>query len=278
MSVDDLLPTWTPAEVASLNLWRQGVLVSLDHAVWLEEAPGGFAGHSGRVSETGYMALTSQTCDIVLASPGDRHPFVQGSPVRDLTVFPQDKIDAIVRGDVVEYVYLSDPPVEGARWAVDLRVSVPVSKRILSKTHPTRGFTNEHDELEFAERVAAKYSRPAMHDAITTGTVRRLRTLVERVRKTELWCDDVEQFRLIVTEGTRLAPKRVRLLVLTDVKFDAAERSRLREFWKSEKKLLHRGGIVAEAIAFLVVAEVELKEYRGSIPIDVSALGRGYFA
>lgn len=277
MSLDELLPEWKQAEVRSLEAWRQGLLVSLDQVVWLDEVADGIAGHSGSVSETRFMAVTSQTCDIVLTSPGDRHPFVQASPVRDLEGFPQDKVAAIIRGDVVEYVYLSDPPIEGAQWAVDLRVSVPVSKRVLAAAAPIRGFTSEDDELEFAERVAAKYSRPAIHDAITTGTVRTLRALVDRAKKSENWCDDVEQFRLMVVDGTRLQPKRVRLIVITDVKFGAAERSTLREFWKSEKKQLAQHGIIAESIAFRTTADVGLNDYRSSIPIDVPSLGRRFF-
>jgi hypothetical protein len=277
VSVDDLVPAWTEAEVASLDTWRQGLLVPLDEVAWLDNAGSGVVGQVAHVSETGYMALNSQTCDIVLSSPGNRHPFVQVSPVRDLAVFNKDKIDAIKRGDVVEYVYLSDPPVVGAEWGVDLRVSVPISKRILALARPIPGFANEREELDFAERVAAKLSRPALHDAITTGTLPRLRAMIARSKKSERWCDDVEQFRLEVNDGSRLEPKRVRLLVLTDVKLDAAEARPLREFWKSEKKQLTRAKISTDPIGFRVVSKMELKEYRIAIPMDIPDLGRGFF-
>jgi hypothetical protein len=83
--------------------------------------------------------------------------------------------------------------------------------------------------------------------------------------------------RLEVVEGTALYPKRVRLLVLTDHPFSAAERKPLRDDWKSHKKTLKDAGISWEPIHFLTVDKCPVRLYRATVAIEVSTLERGRF-
>ncbi len=73
---------------------------------------GDLRGRSDAFGDTGYMAVISQTCDIAVAGPGKRHPFVQACPVRDIAGFPTTKIQQIKIAAVVDYVCLSQPPSE----------------------------------------------------------------------------------------------------------------------------------------------------------------------
>lgn len=240
--------------------------------------PGDLRARSDAFGDTGYMVVVSQTCDIAIGGPGQRHPFVQACPVRNVANFPSDKIAQIRAGIVGEYVLLSQPPVAGAVWAVDLRTSVPVSKAVLAGTQPVEGFANEHDEIVLSQRIGDKFERPAVHDALTGPVFTSLRRLISTAKKNEMWCDDIEQIRLDIMEGTRLQPKRVRLLIYTDAKAVEVDKKPLRAWWKSQKKTLKQAGIEQSPLRFRFVEDCSLKEYRGAIPISVQPLERGRWA
>lgn len=296
MTIDDLLPdSWPDDAVAALDAWRQSHLVRCDLAAWLaaggsvdpvtgDDFPGHTAGLIGAVAsvaDSGYCAVTSQTCDIVATGPGKRHPTVQICPVRDVgAVFNQEKVRQIRNGDIVEYVYLTNPPEIGKEWAVDLRMSAPLSKGVLIARKPVEGFASEEDEINFAARVAAKFERPALHNYLSKDLVNALDTFISKARRaSEEWCEDVEQFRLEV-EGNRLVPKRVRLIVVTDVDFNGVfsmKKNRLRDHWKSHKKPLKAAGIEQAPIAFRYVEKLAVKDYRNYIPLNIPSLGRGRF-
>lgn len=292
MTLDDLLPeSWTREALAALERWHQGHLLAVEKGVWLGPAgaddpvtgdslPGNLGelrGRSDSFGDTGYMVVVSQTCDIA-GGPGMRHPFVQACPVRDIAGFLPETIKQIKERHANDYVSLTQPPVAGVEWAVDLRVTVPVSKGVLVAVDPVDGFATAEDEILLGHRFASKYARPALHDELADVVINSLRRCLARHKKTETWCDDVEQLRLEILEGTALQPKRVRLLVYTDTNLSAADRKPLREDWKSHKRGLKRVGIEQAPISFVTLEKCSLKQYRESIPIDVPTLDRGRFA
>jgi hypothetical protein len=297
LTIDDLLPdAWPDDAVAALDSWRQGHLIGCDVGAWIAVAGGvdpvtgddfsdrgnGMVGAVATVSDTGYFAVVSQTCDIGATGPGARHPFVEVCPVRDVgAAFTQEKIKQIRDGEIVEYVYLTSPPEHGKDWAVDLRAAVPLSKGALIAVGPVEGFASEDDELDLAARVAAKFERPTLHDYLSKNLIDSLDAFISKERKkSEDWCEDVEQLRLEV-EGNRLAPKRVRLVVVTDVDFNRFlnnKKNPLRDHWKSHKKALKAAGIEQAPIAFRPVDKFAVKDYRSCIPLNIPALGRGRFA
>ncbi|MFT4042353.1 MAG: hypothetical protein QM673_04245 [Gordonia sp. (in: high G+C Gram-positive bacteria)] len=292
MTIDRLLPEpWPPETLAALERWRQGHLIKMDRGAWFvpawvddpvtgEPSVGGAVGEvrarSAPLSDIGYTAVVSQTCDIA-GGPALRHPLVQVCPVRDISEFPREKIQQVKDYQVSEYVWLSKPPVEGALWAVDLRATVSVSKGLLAAVEPIEGFASIEDELILGQRLASKLARPAVHDALAGPVFDALRKFIAKAKKSKVWCDDVEQLRLEVVEGTALHPKRVRLLVLTDHKFGQGERKPLREEWKSHRKELKDAGITWEPIHFVTVDHCSVRLYRGTIPIEVLTLERGRF-
>ena len=295
MTIDNLVPDWSGEAIIALDRWRQGHLIRGDLVAWL--APGGgvdvltgddnsdhgpgLLASAAEVVDTGYLAVISQTCDIAATGPGRRHPFVQVCPVRDIGVaFPPDKVKQVRAGEVVEYVFLTHPPEPGSEWAVDLRVSTPLSKGALIVSEPIEGFANQEDELGLAARVASKFERPALHDYLSKDLIDDLSVFLTRAKKTEDWCDDVEQLRLHI-EGPRLSPKRARLIVVTDIDFNGLlnkKKKPLRDQWRSHKKRLQNAGIEQAPIAFRTVEKMSINEYRSSIPLNLPALGRGTFA
>lgn len=236
---------------------------------------------AAEVGDTGYLAVVTQTCDIAGTGPGSRHPFIQVCPVRDVgAAFSANKVDQIRGGEVVEYVHLTQPPEPSRAWAVDLRLSVPVSKGVLIQRQPIEGFAREEDELGLSARVAAKFERPALHDYLSKDLVDDFADFLARARNSEDWCDDVEQLRLQVVEGSRLTPERVRLIVVTDVDFNGVlivKKGPLRARWKSHKKRLRAAGIEQAPIMFRSIEKLKVDDYRNSIPMNLPTLGRGTF-
>lgn len=298
MTVDDLLPvSWPEEAVTALDGWRQGHLLQGGLATWLAAAGcvdpvtgddfsnrgEGLLGAVAEIGDTGYFAVVSQTCDIAATGPGVRHPFVQVCPVRDLgAAFKAEKIQQSRAGELVEYVHLTKPPAIGGEWAIDLRMSVPLSKGVLIGATPIEGFSSQDDELDLAAKIAAKFKRPALHDYLSKELIDALNLLVSKARKgSEDWCEDVEQFRLGI-DGDRLAPKRVRLFVVTDenfnLPFNHKKKTALRDLWKSLKKPLKKIGIDQAPIAFRYIENLKAVDYRNTIPLNIPALGRGNFS
>lgn len=296
MSVDDLLPEpWTQVVIDALDPWEQGHLIECDHMAWLAEGgavdtvvradysfrPPGFLSATIDLADTGYAAVASQTCDIAGSGPGARHPFVQICPVRDVgKAFSKEKVDSIRRGEVVEYVYLTQPPLAGSDWAIDLRASTPLSKGVLVTKSPIRGFASERDALNLGTRLAAKAERPAVHDYIAKDFLEDLNRVVTKARKANAeWYEDVEQFRLEI-EGPRLTPQRLRLITVVETSFGGihhGKKAALRDLWKRHKKPMSAHGISQSPLAFRHIDQWTIKDYRNSIPLTVPALGRGRF-
>ncbi|MDP5184826.1 hypothetical protein QOZ88_19510 [Blastococcus sp. BMG 814] len=228
---------------------------------------------------TSWAIITSQTCDVVAGGPGQRHPTVQVSPLQDITHLAKSKILEIQRGEKVDLVYVPDVPAPGT-WAADLRISLPVSKAILLRQERVPGFADPAEAIQFAERVAAKFRRPALHDEITGGLVPGLRALVDQARTAgELWPDLIEQFRLQITDGDRLKPRNVRILAVTLDDLTAQDRQPLREWRTQERKRLLRAsnGIVLAPIWFGDLEKVGVGRYRDSDYLRIPELGQPVF-
>lgn len=295
MTVDNFLPDkWPPEVVAALDEWRQGHLIRGNVGTWIalggvkdpvtgEDVPGAEGDMTARadiIGSTGYMAVVSQTCDVAATGPGARHPFVQVSPVRNIDNLGPHVIQAIKDGLTTDYVYLTSPPTPGSDWAVDLRVSLAVSKGLLAASEPVQGFGTEVDEIRFSQRVGSKYERPAVHDYLSEDMVKSLDRVISKAKGTQDWCDDVEQLRLQILEGTRLQPKKIRLVVVTETDFnsrftDLGRKKVLRDAWKAHKKPLKALGIEWTPIRFQHLGRMSVEDYRQSLPINLSALGKG---
>ncbi len=295
MTIDDLIPKEWPEPVArALESWRQGHLVQGDLGAWISAAScldvarsEVFEGRddellaaSTSICDTGYLAIVSQTCDIATTGPGARHPFVQTCPVRDIgAAFAADKVQQIRDGRLVDYVYLTMPPTDGRDWAVDLRMSVPLSKTTLAIKKPIEGFATEADELFLSARVADKFRRPALHDYLSKTLVESLNGFLSKAKGKDHWCDEIEQIRLRV-QGPRLAPARVRPYVITDIEFNtllSANKAPLRDLWKTHKKGLRAAGIEQDPMAFRTLEKMSVLDYRQTIPLNLPGLSRGSY-
>ncbi|OII06953.1 hypothetical protein [Curtobacterium sp. MCBA15_008] len=287
MNFDGYVAKFDVEHLAGLDAWRQGLLVPTWVGAYVDltdaesddsqasEDPHPFeAVQDLDDAQVPFVAVTSQTCDVVGAGPGARHPFVQVSPVRDLSTWDPAKLQLVRSGEINDWILLTEPPVDGAIWAIDLRASWPFSKTALATTAPVVGFASADDEREIGARLARKYERPAFPDAITTTAARRLDAAVERGMKA-MWATDVVQLRLDVMKGTVLEPEEVRLLVVSEGLLDPASRRQFRDAWSDCKRPIQDAGIKWTRAGFRDIERMSAREYRDTFLLRIPKLSSG---
>jgi len=295
MNVDDLLPeAWDPEHVAALDAWQLGDVVPTARLFWA--APDGLDPVTELDSPNGagvwqvvapkistptpeplhWCAITTPTCNISACGPGARCATVQVSPVVPLREpdFTSSQITAVAKHEMVDFVRLTNPPAPG-EWAIDLRISLPVSKGVLLGHTPRRGFSCELDEIEFADHLAGRSRRAALHDELSGSMLKSLRALVKKQRGPVV--DDIEQVRLLVCEGSRLAPTKVQLIVVEETRLNADNRTIWRVWRETERKRLGKLGILLLPLLFRTVGELNVDLYRRAVPLNVPELRRGFF-
>jgi hypothetical protein len=120
-----------------------------------------------------------------------------------------------------------------------------------------------------------------VHDAITTYLVNSLDNFVKKQRSAgATWVDRVEQFRVRITAGDRLAPKEFELLVITlDGAFSPEDRQPLRDWYKNERAEIQRRCDDAKftPIRFLTLEKTPVDHYREAAPVAIKELRRRLF-
>lgn len=284
--IDELLPDpWPPDVVAALDHWKQADLIKGSPLFWA--CPAGddavlpilgsatpFQVHDDGTGEDGWVIITSQTCDVAGVGPGQHHPFVTVSPVYQLPVdYPQAKLDAITRGEIGHLVRLTRPPGDGT-YVADLRMAFPVSKGVLLGNSPTEGWAQESDRLTFAEAVATKVRRPALHDALSAELTHSLNTYLKFTHKGQPeWWERVEQVRLRIV-GDRLKPQSVSLLVCCELELSAEQCELWRQWQPQAAKILRTHHIDLGPPLFETLDKLPARLYKDSVPLRLPALKR----
>lgn len=294
---------------AVLDPWRQGCLVAGMRLFWA--APGGHdtltgveADPSGEgwnvvawdgdramaetdetdtsgwpdAKDSQWGVVVSQTCDVMAVGPGGKHPTVQVAPLRRLTgAHDPGEITRVKRHQMIDYHYVTNPPEEGD-WAVDMRMSLPVSKSVLLLQEPVPAFATASEEHYFSERLAAKSRRPALHDEVSTTFVDKLRSIVKAAKDIRAeWPERIEQFRFVVLDGDKLQPKKTELLVLLTEDLSDEDRRAIRDVVRTEQQRLAGHSIVLASAQFQRLSDCSADLYRRSDPMYVPELGRGAF-
>ena len=179
-------PTWGKDLAVALDLWRQGDAFADLALFWAgpegeDPVTGALPGEDGDwelvydpTARAEYGIIRSQSCDIGAGGPGRRHPFVDVSPAYNASDLGKGD-QKLIRSYAVPYlVALTKPPSDGF-WVADLRVSLPISKALLAKQTRLEVFADEEDRLDFGEMLAAKYRRPALHEAVSEGLAAALK-------------------------------------------------------------------------------------------------------
>lgn len=181
--VSDYSPDPWPEEIVrALASWKQGDLVPGQNFSWLSISGDAVTGQSSTenlgavelgATQSGWLVVASQTCDIVGTGTGSHQPFVQVCPVLDVTSEDESRKTEIRNyriGYLVPISHLSD---SGRFMAADLRLSMPLSKAALAQlANAGSAFATEEERLNFAEAIAIRFRRPALHDALSEGLIK----------------------------------------------------------------------------------------------------------
>lgn len=293
MNLDDLnSQPWPKEAVRALDAWQQGDVVEVGkRLMWIgvsgRDALTGVTSHAvgDRVlasddgCTTGYAVITTQTCDVIGAPPGSKQPWVQVSPI--CTVTDSSQLNNIRKGWLLNQVLVTADLGLGGTNAVDLRYSFPVSKSVLLQQARRSAFTNEADVLRLAERLAVKAGRASHHDLIGGSLSQALKTVISDEVTKGTWKSPIEQFRVVIAEGTRLQPRRVRLLVITKSQVTSALTRKINacvNAWKKrERKPLAAAQIDVEGVEFRTLSDLDVHDYRTAIHLPIEEVTRTYW-
>ncbi len=274
---------WSPDQRASLDRWIQGHLVRAADLSW--QAPSAAtdpvtgidpvaipdheeAGVAVWTSQAEFFIITSQTCDIAATGPGARHPFVQVSPVLQLQGCPEHRWTELITFALVDRVGLTGASLDG-RYVADLRISLPLSKALLLEVEPVPAFAGEVDELRFANHLAAKVARPALHDFLSGTMVAEINRAIETSGIDDSsWWSQVAEVRILIT-GSRLTPRSVTLLVLSKGALHPAAVDRWTALSKTFEKRAKDVGFTVTTPWCDRLDDTKASLYRDSVPLAV---------
>lgn len=154
-----------------------------------------------------WAVITTQTCDLdEQLSPG-RKPWFQYAPV----LRTED------RGGSGLFAWsLNGDDLPTGEWYADLRFEGVAEKTILAGLTPVRGFASESDAIAFGRHLGHLRARPAFANRLVEAVTEHLRQFrknsSEGIRKRTR--REITEVRLDITDGSRLDPKAVRLVVL----------------------------------------------------------------
>jgi hypothetical protein len=263
-----IIRTWTPGETAELDQWKQGDIIACTGFAWLPAANA-----DPPILAATHAIITSQTCDIIGTGPGARHPFVQVSPLVDVTGIDAGKWGSLSSGAMLDRYGLEPAELPG-QWIVDLRVSTPMPKEQLLGQKPIPGFRDERGALRFAEHLADRVRRPALHDFLTEVVTREIDAEVAKGKRARPsgWCDKVDEVCFLI-RGDRLQPTSFRLLVLPNSTLLPEEHQRWVDLSKAFEKRAKRFSIKVEKQSILRYGECTAAIYRDAVPVRIPELG-----
>ena len=132
-----------------------------------------------------------------------------------------------------------------------------------------------------AERLAVKAGRASHHDLIGSSLAQALKAFVAAEIRAGTWQSPVEQFRVVISEGTRLHPRRVRLLVITKMAATSALTKAIsgcvKTWKKQERKELEAAQIDVEPVEFRALHDIDVSDYRAAVHLPVEEVTRTYW-
>jgi hypothetical protein len=168
---------------------------------------------------------------------------------------------------------LEDIP-RGHRWYADLRLLMPISKGLLVTREPRAGVFNEDESLAFGEILAQKFRRPALHEALSEDLPKALEEYVRNAGANRQPFAKVDQVRLHLLEGDRLAPVRGRLVVLTEnSELDADEQAVWLDLNRSAAQVFQMHDITYAPLVHFDVTKMPAALYRNTVPVRCRYIG-----
>jgi hypothetical protein len=151
--------------------------------------------------------ITSQTCDIDEAGLPRRKPWIQYAPLVKTSDTPR-------RG--LATWPLDGPELPNGGWYADLRIEGCAEKNVLVGLRPIRGFSSEEKAEAFGLHLGHLRARPTLAIHLVETVSEHLRQYRKAATESQRKAmrREVVEVRLDITDGTRLMPHAVRLVVL----------------------------------------------------------------
>ncbi len=151
--------------------------------------------------------VTSQTCDVDEAGLPRRKPWIQYAPLVRTS-------DAPRRG--LATWPLDGPELPDGEWYADLRIEGCAEKNVLVGLSPIRGFSSEEKAEAFGLHLGHLRARPTLANHLVETVTEHLRQCrkAATTAQRKAMRREVIEVRLDITDGTRLKPHAVRLVVL----------------------------------------------------------------
>lgn len=278
-----LLPDpWERTHKRALRDWRQGDVLACPPLGWAASALDDDPITGVAIPETGIAHLqptptlaivTSQTCDIEIDGPGERHPFVQISPVVEVPDISDERWSELTSWRMVDRVALTGQGLP-SRCVADLRLSFPISKHLLVTAARLEGFSDERQRLEFGEHLAAKAGRPSLHDLLSVTVPKEINTAIQDARSqgTGWWAKVDEAVWLV--EGDRLQPRAATLLLMVNNDLAPEELDRWVQLNRTFDGRAATAGISLKTPVVIPTKSLDVPTYKRSIPLNLPALKR----
>jgi hypothetical protein len=286
-----LRPTQVAAHKLKLAAWCQGdVLLDLP-LTWV--APPGRDSVTESLSRSNVVSLhigsvtmplsiiCSQTCDIAGDAVGLQHPFVLVAPLVKAGDLTGTANPGNATAGFIGYLFpipVADDYSQNATWFADFRMIFPVSKAHLANISTLPQKLDENTLLRFAEQLAFKFRRPALSETLSYDLPISLSRMVKSNLPSEKsHFGKIEQIRISVTDGTRIDPSGVQLIIVSLDVLQQREKD-LWHKWEKDVKDFFRGkGVKIGQTMFTTPQDMTAEEYRNTNPIKVERIGTGIF-
>lgn len=210
-----------------------------------------------------WAVITSQTCDLdEPVSPG-RKPWFQYAPVLNAD-------DGGRKGLFTWQLHGGDLPK--GDWYADLRFEGIAEKTLLVGVTPIRGFASEADAVQFGRHLGHLRARPAFSNHLVETVTEHLRqyrkrssdSARRRIRR------EVTEIRLDITDGSRLEPRAVRVVVLHRATPTAEAVEWFGRWFDTSRSRALAVGIELHAVRHLNASELDYHEIKDLAVLDIS--------
>jgi hypothetical protein len=186
---------------------------------------------------------------------------------------PHDKWEELMSGQILDRYGLTSKRLR-SNWAVDLRVSFPVSKAVLLESTPIRGFATTAEAVEFGAHLALRAGRPALHDFFLDVVRVEIDTAVKASSKRDTgWWSKVEEVRLAI-RGDELAPKDFTLVILSSSVLSPDEHDRWIQLAETFRRRAKSQGMKMRTAVVYPLDEMNARVYRDTVELTVPSLRR----
>jgi hypothetical protein len=207
--------------------------------------------------------ITTQTCDIDEQGLPRRKPWIQYAPLAEAS-------DAPRRG--LSTWPLDGPELPDGDWYADLRIEGCAEKNVLVGLSLIRGFSSEEKADAFGRHLGHLRARPALANHLVetvTEHLRQFRKAATNGQRKAMRREFVE-VRLDITDGSRMKPHAVRLVVLHKAVPTDAMKAWFDEWYDTARPDAAAVGIELHAVHHLDASRLEYVAVKDLIVLDLS--------